>query len=138
MTDTLEGAGGHAGVDPSRDVERDRASFYLTGRRMDTRLGNVEGLGLRSAQLAPYRRLDELRYEYPVDPVPDGRTPQQELARLARSGAIERYPDGVPAKVAAQIEHELMLIEQLGYAPYFLTVHDIVRDARSQIGRAHV
>ncbi len=76
--------------------------------------------------------LDELRYEYPVDPVPDGRTPQQELARLTQIGAAERYPDGVPARVAAQIDHELALIGQLGFAPYFLTVHDIVCFARGR------
>jgi error-prone DNA polymerase len=74
--------------------------------------------------------LDELRYEYPVDQVPDGRTPQQELVRLTREGAVERYPEGLPDKVRAQVEHELELIEQLGFAPYFLTVHDIVRFAR--------
>ena len=73
--------------------------------------------------------LDELRYEYPVDPIPDGRTPQRELVRLAWEGAAERYPEGVPGKVRAQVEHELGLIEQLGFAPYFLTVHDIVRFA---------
>ncbi|HJS33399.1 MAG TPA: error-prone DNA polymerase [Alphaproteobacteria bacterium] len=76
--------------------------------------------------------LDELRYEYPVDPTPAGRTPQEELARLAWEGARRRYPDGVPAKVEALIRHELTLIEQLGYAPYFLTVHDIVAFARSR------
>jgi error-prone DNA polymerase len=76
--------------------------------------------------------LDELRYEYPVDPVPDGRTPQQELVRLAWEGAAERYPQGVPGKVRAQVEHELELIDQLGFAPYFLTVHDIVRFARGR------
>ncbi|MEE8549557.1 MAG: error-prone DNA polymerase [Alphaproteobacteria bacterium] len=76
--------------------------------------------------------LDELRYEYPVDPVPGGRTPQEELARLAHSGAGERYPSGVPDKVLAAIGHELRVIGTLGYAPYFLTVHDIVRFARSR------
>ena len=76
--------------------------------------------------------LDELRYEYPVDPVPGGRTPQEELARLAHAGAAERYPKGVPAKIAAQIAHELALIGRLGYAPYFLTVHDIVRFAQGR------
>ncbi len=81
--------------------------------------------------------LDELRYEYPIDPVPDGRTPQEELTRLACEGARVRYPadlhpGGVPAKVEAQIAHELALIDQLGYAPYFLTVHDIVRFARAR------
>ena len=76
--------------------------------------------------------LDELRYEYPVDPVPDGRTPQEELERLTRIGAAERYACGVPKKIREQIEHELALIGRLGYAPYFLTVHDIVRFARSR------
>jgi error-prone DNA polymerase len=76
--------------------------------------------------------LDELRYEYPIDPVPDGRTPQDELVRLSRLGAAERYPNGVPEPIAARIEHELALIERLRFAPYFLTVHDIVRFARSR------
>ncbi len=49
-----------------RNDQQDRASFYLTGHRMDTHLGNVEGLGLRSAHFAPYRRLTELRYDYPL------------------------------------------------------------------------
>ncbi len=76
--------------------------------------------------------LDELRYNYPVDPVPTGTTPQGELERLAWEGAEERYPDGTPDKVRDQIAHELSLIDDLGFAPYFLTVHDIVRFARSR------
>jgi len=76
--------------------------------------------------------LNELRYEYPVDPVPDGRTPQEELVRLAWIGAAERYPDGVPEKVRDQVAHELELIGELGFAPYFLTVHDIVGFARGR------
>ena len=73
--------------------------------------------------------LDELRYDYPIDLVQDGCTPQQELIRLTYEGAMARYPQGVPGKVQAQIAHELDLIEQLNFAPYFLTVHDIVRFA---------
>ena len=76
--------------------------------------------------------LDELRYEYPAEPVPDGRTPQEELVRLTWLGAAGRYPGGVPEQIKAAIEHEFALIDQLDYAPYFLTVHDIVRFARSQ------
>lgn len=76
--------------------------------------------------------LEELRYEYPSEPVSPGRTPDAELAHLAWNGAANRYPEGVPEKVRAQIEHELALIAQLRYAAYFLTVHDIVRFARSQ------
>ncbi|MGQ0664660.1 MAG: error-prone DNA polymerase [Pseudomonadota bacterium] len=73
--------------------------------------------------------LDELRYEYPAE---GGQAPQAELAALTRAGATVRYPDGVPAKVEAQLDHELALIDRLGYAPYFLTVHDIVRFARAR------
>ncbi|MBT7268947.1 MAG: error-prone DNA polymerase [Rhodospirillaceae bacterium] len=76
--------------------------------------------------------LDELRYEYPIDPTSLGRSPQEELDYQTRLGMKERYPDGVPLKVREQIEHELSLIGELGYAPYFLTVHDIVRFARSR------
>jgi len=76
--------------------------------------------------------LDELRYEYPVDPVPDGATPQRHLERLTRQGAARRYPAGVPAKVEKQLAHELALIGEFGFAPYFLTVHDIVRFADSR------
>jgi error-prone DNA polymerase len=75
--------------------------------------------------------LDELRYEYPRETVPDGRTPQQHLEQLTGQGAQERWPEGVPAKVAAQLRHELRLIERLDFARYFLTVHEIVAFARS-------
>ncbi|HEY2110770.1 MAG TPA: PHP domain-containing protein, partial [Dongiaceae bacterium] len=76
--------------------------------------------------------LDELRYEYPDELTEAGRRPQEELVHLTWLGARDRYPDGVPEKVRAQLEHELALIDQLDYAPYFLTVHDLVRYARSQ------
>ena len=76
--------------------------------------------------------LDELAYEYPDEPVPPGATPQSHLEQLAWEGAAERYPQGVPEKVTRQIREELGLIEELSYAPYFLTVHDIVSWARSQ------
>jgi error-prone DNA polymerase len=70
--------------------------------------------------------LDQLRYVYPSDPVPGGRTPQQELARLTMKGAGNRYPGGMPDKVRKQIDHELGLINELGFAPYFLSVYDLV------------
>jgi error-prone DNA polymerase len=76
--------------------------------------------------------LDELRYEYPDEVAPDGRPPQEVLEDLAEQGTRTRWPAGLPDKVRAQIDHELELIRELGYAPYFLTVHDIVRFARSQ------
>ena len=76
--------------------------------------------------------LDELSYEYPDVEAPPGTTPQEELARLSWDGANGFYPDGIPDKVYRLIEHELKLISDLNYAPYFLTVYDIVRFARSQ------
>jgi len=76
--------------------------------------------------------LDELRYEYPAEPVPDGLTPQQELERQTWAGAHRRYGDELPERVVKVVRHELSLIAELGYAPYFLTVYDVVRFARSQ------
>ncbi len=76
--------------------------------------------------------LDELRYQYPAEVVPVGRTPAQHLRALTEAGAAGHWPDGVPPQVRAQIEHELALITELGYEHYFLTVHDIVAFARSQ------
>jgi len=75
--------------------------------------------------------LDELRYEYPHE-VAAGEAPQARLERLARAGAQKRYPQGPSEKVAKALEHELRLIGQLDYAPYFLTVHDVVAFARSK------
>ncbi len=74
--------------------------------------------------------LGELRYEYPDEVAADGRTPRETLAALTWAGAAERYPDGIPPRVRASIEHELALIAQLEYEPYFLTVEDIVSKAR--------
>jgi error-prone DNA polymerase len=76
--------------------------------------------------------LDELRYEYPDELVPPGVSPALHLRALTEAGAARRWPDGVPPRVRDQIEHELALIGELGYEPYFLTVHDIVRFARAQ------
>ena len=77
--------------------------------------------------------LDELRYEYPAEVNPGGGvSAQEELARLTWRGARERYPDGVAQRVEAVLNHELGLIAELGYAPYFLTVYDVVRFARSR------
>ncbi len=76
--------------------------------------------------------LDALRYEYPQELVPVGETAITHLKKLSEAGAAQRYPNGVPENVTRLIKHELKLIEDLGYEPYFLTVHDIVRFARSQ------
>ncbi|MEM5295663.1 error-prone DNA polymerase [Burkholderia sp. JPY481] len=76
--------------------------------------------------------LDELRYEYPDELVPAGHTPASYLRQETYIGAQRRFPAGIPHPVQQQIEHELELIADLQYEPYFLTVYDIVRFARSQ------
>jgi len=76
--------------------------------------------------------LGQLKYEYPDEPVPPGKSAIAHLTDLAWQGAAWRYPAGVPQKVRDYLDHELALIEELGYPNYFLTVHDIVKWARDQ------
>jgi error-prone DNA polymerase len=76
--------------------------------------------------------LNELRYQYPHEVHIAGLTAQQSLEHLTWAGALTRYPDGLPDDVAHLLRHELDLIAQLDYAPYFLTVENIVRYARSK------
>jgi len=76
--------------------------------------------------------LDELRYEYPREVVPEGETPAAYLRRLTYEGGELRYPNGMPDKVRSIIEHELSIISDLMYEPYFLTIYDIVRFARER------
>jgi error-prone DNA polymerase len=76
--------------------------------------------------------LDELKYQYPDEPVPPGKTAQQHLEDLTWAGVDKYFPDGIDDKLRGTLNKELMLIEKLDYAHYFLTVHDIVCYARSQ------
>jgi error-prone DNA polymerase len=76
--------------------------------------------------------LDELRYEYPRELAPEGRSTLEYLAELARAGAEERYPSGVPARVRELVERELKLIGELKIEAYFLTVYDLVCFARGR------
>src|SRR5262249_31266102 len=76
--------------------------------------------------------LDELKYEYPDEPVPPGKTALQHLQDLTWSGAARRYPGGIPTEISKSIDEELALIAKLEFERYFLTVHDIVAYARSE------
>jgi error-prone DNA polymerase len=76
--------------------------------------------------------LDELRYEYPEEIVPPGETPASHLRKLTEDGLVRRFGERVPPDVRELIEHELALVAELRYEPYFLTVHDIVAFARSE------
>jgi error-prone DNA polymerase len=76
--------------------------------------------------------LEELRYEYPEEIVPAGETPTSHLRALTWAGCAKRWPQGVPPAVRKGLEHELRLIAELKFEPFFLTVHDVVQFARSQ------
>jgi len=76
--------------------------------------------------------LGELRYEYPEELVPQGHTPSSWLRKLTEEGLARRFPEGVPPPVEMQTQSELKLIAELRYEPFFLTVEDIVRYARSR------
>jgi error-prone DNA polymerase len=87
--------------------------------------------GLEIAEQCDFS-LDSLRYEYPDELVPPGKTTIEYLTELTWAGAARRYPGGILDKVRHQIAHELRLIEQLKFEAYFLTVYDLVRFARSR------
>jgi error-prone DNA polymerase len=119
----------------------DRAGFalYSNGERYlrsRTIIGNIYPAELLAETLriadAIQFSLDELRYEYPDELVPDGMTPEVYLRQLSVEGMQKRWPDGAPQKVLTLVEHELELIRELQYEPYFLTVYDIVAFARRQ------
>jgi len=76
--------------------------------------------------------LDQLKYNYPDEPIPKGKTAQEYLEEIAWQGAASRYGGVIPDKLRATLEKELALIAKMEIAPYFLTVHDIVSYARSQ------
>ena len=127
---------------------REKATVHAVGRRLES---NAErhlkpaGEMARLFRAAPEAiaetmrfadriefTLDELKYRYPDEPVPPGKTAQQHLKDLTRKGIDRYFPGGIDDKLRGTIDKELLLIEKLGYAHYFLTVHDIVRYARSQ------
>jgi error-prone DNA polymerase len=76
--------------------------------------------------------LDQLKYQYPDEPVPPGKTAQQHLEDLTKEGVDRYFPHGIDEVLRTTLRKELDLIEELKYAHYFLTVHDIVRYARSE------
>jgi error-prone DNA polymerase len=100
------------------------------------RLGAIHPPRLLAASLDVASRctfsLDEIRYEYPEELVPAGETPATHLRSLTYKGLERRYPQGAPPAVIETVEHELRLIAELAYEPFFLTVHDIVNFARGE------
>ncbi|MCO4746458.1 MAG: error-prone DNA polymerase [Proteobacteria bacterium] len=110
------------------------ARHLLDERSFRTRYAEIPGAVDEAILLAERCTfsLDELRYGYPQEVVPEGFTPIQWLAHLVEEGLTERYPDKIPAKVRAAVEYELRVIDELAFPAYFLTVYDIVRFARSR------
>ena len=104
--------------------------------RLRLRLANLYPSELLAETLHVAERcafsLDSLRYEYPEELVPEGETPAGHLRRLTGEGLRSRFPQGAPEHVSRLVEHELALIAELRYEPYFLTVHDIVKFARER------
>jgi error-prone DNA polymerase len=102
--------------------------------RLRVRLAQLYPAELLTETLALAERcqfsLESLRYEYPEELVPAGETPAGWLRTLSERGLQWRFPSGVPQKVRELVEHELALIAELGYEPFFLTVYDVVRFAR--------
>jgi error-prone DNA polymerase len=139
--------------DPSRRMLQDTLTAIRLGRpvaslgrtlypnaehalRPIERLRQLYPQKLLDETLAIAERIDfsltELRYEYPRELVPDGIDASSHLRVLTEAGARWRWPDGMPRKVRRLIEHELALIAELEYEPYFLTVYDIVQFARRE------
>ena len=114
--------------------ERHADRYLKPPEEMARLFGHYPEALARTIQIAERCRfsLDELAYQYPDERPYLDLTPQQALEKLTWEGAAERYPEGLPDKVRATLDHELRLIERLEYAPYFLTVNAIVRFARSK------
>jgi error-prone DNA polymerase len=107
---------------------------HLRRREVLTSIYPVELLAesTRIAARCDFDLKRDLSYRYPRELVPSGHTPSSWLRQLTEEGIQWRWPQGINPAVRAKIEHELSLIAQLDYEAYFLTVHDIVRFARSQ------
>ncbi len=123
---TLEAAGRKLSANAERHLKPSAEMRRLFAEAPDAvveTLRFLDGIGFS---------LDELGPDYPDELREGYATPHEALAAFAREGAERRYPEGVPAKVTAAIAHELALVARMKYAPYFLTVHDIVRYAREQ------
>ena len=128
---TLREAGLRLAVNAERDLKSPAEMSRLFARFPDAIARTVDIAN--SCRFS----LGELKYEYPDEPVPTGKTAQQHLENLTWAGARDRYPrdkypDGIPSDVEERLHDELKLIAKLDYARYFLTVHDIVSFARRQ------
>src|SRR3546814_9092988 len=105
--------------------------FFFSSRRRHTRCALVTGVQTCALPIFGFT-LDDLRYEYPHEPVPEGWEPQSWLEHIVTQAARARYVAELPHKVKRMLDEEFTLIARQNYACYFLTVHDLVRFARSR------
>jgi error-prone DNA polymerase len=123
---TLEEAGFRLLANAERDLKSPRQMHELFAAWPDALAATLE-----IADACRFS-LDDLRYEYPEEIVEPGVSAFEDLRRRTWAGAAWRFPNGIPEAVSKQIRHELRLIEEREYAPYFLTVHEIVKFAASK------
>ena len=135
LQDVMTCIGEHVSLEAAGRLLEPNAERHLKPREEIARLyRDHPGAVVETVRLADRCRFDlrTLQYEYPHEPTPPGLTPQQHLEDLAWAGAAWRYPDGVPDKVRVSLKMEFALIAERKYAPYFLTVHDVVKYARDR------
>jgi error-prone DNA polymerase len=127
---TLADCGAHLFRNGERHLRTRRAlgNIYATVESRHALLDNAVQLARRCT----FDIGKDLEYRYPAELVPPGHTPTSWLRTRAEQGMRERWPEGVPEKIVAQIDEELALIEYLKYEAFFLTVDDIVRFAKSR------
>ena len=123
---TIEQAGFRLNPNSERHLKAPDEMFRLFEKYPKALARSVE-----IAERASGFGLEQLRYEYPHEVVPQGKTAQQHLIDLTWKGASWRYNGQVPDHVRSKLEYELKLIDELNYPSYFLTVHDLVRFART-------
>lgn len=130
---TLTAIGENTTVDNICEHLLTNAERALRGKNKLAKLYNSEWLeeSVAIANLCEFN-LGSLGYQYPSEIVPEPLTPIQYLRKLVEQGKQSRFPQGVPQQVAQTIDKELDLIEELGYAHFFLTIHDVVMFAKSK------
>ena len=116
------------------DRERHADRFLKSPQEMHRLFPDYSRALARTQEIVDLCKFDlgELQYQYPDEAIVPGLDAQRSLTKFVWEGAVDRYPEGIPEKVRSSILHELKLIEEMRYAPYFLTVYSIVRYARSQ------
>jgi len=123
---TIDGAGFRRERFADRHLKAPAEMARLYSRHPDALARTLEVAGRCAFSLS------ELRYQYPDEAEAPGEAPQEALERLVRAAIPLRFSGSLPTDVEHQLAHELRLIAELEYAPYFLTVHSIVRFARSR------